>query len=1723
MVTLSNRILLGLALVLAPRPGLAFFYRSRESTVAAADSILVTPETITNVVYTNEKEQQQHRDLQTLGNASFVPLSCNSPMQSPCDSFSSVGASYTTSGLLTIPCGKCVTMDITDNRTLTFTGGMRIIGQLDFPNSAVVIKTSSVIVEGELSMVSTDPITGTPKIKVILTGSAPVIFTPSTPNQMACGLQGCNVGPKAIVVAGGKLNVKGIADDCPTVAFMLSKDDEAQQTPSVFPQAFNATESCSGILIQQNFDGPDLLVRQTNFTGGMGAVESIVSGGSYDGSNFIMINNRMKHWHGVTIDANNLPPCLQPGAIILFSAKVMLKTNGTQLAHKRSRCFNSGAGCPVLKATYMTSDGKVRSRTLVVVFPSEIPDDWKWFSLKGQFTLDSTLLDPSNVYLYFSIEGPEAGIKLCADDILMKYPPASAYLNETAVCSDLAYGGDAELLPDFSFPFYAYSADGSGVVAQVVEDPTSDNNNNHVFAMPSRLQPYNGLAFRITPQCAAVGSTYRFSARLFVNRTAPADTPVVVLRRKINGTTSFESIITCPETNSTIGWVQCKGYYTFKDADSTASELQVSFAMIKDTFSPAFYDDVKFVVISGGPGRPKFNADVANCWNAGSSVVMGSPTVLVDDSLSMKIVNKTVNTDNTATLKFTGNYAASTATASDVSQEFATEFALISRNILFESEDLTNKANGATLTILNTPGVPQLLQGVLLNGFGQQGVANRFPVLFKACNSSNSFILKNAITNSNQRCIVLQATNGITVKDNVAFNTAGHCYALQEGSEVNNIFEGNFGARTKAAKLVIFGETDNYPATFLITNPNNFFSGNIAAGSEDTGFLFDLKPSVVGESARYYPVLNPSLQPLGSFIENVAHSNRAYGVRLWPSGYNPTTTASFINLKIFRNVGSGIFFHAGQNFAVNGGIFADNRIGIDIKESDNVVVNGTEIMGLTDQYQSLMERYQVASPCFLETVKLTGIRLSANAGNSSRPGTNITFVDFSRFNSNLSCTGYAISVSGDVSHQWFDTSVTLHNTTFNEDTDLKINLCDVISAGIGGVLIAESGSSPPFGSAESGIIQSTSYESFNLNCADIPGTCGFYCPNNGSIVEVTRVMVTTASQGTERVRLQIISNDSNSAVSIIGTPVVGPDIKKALWTQRRYYVIILPAGNYTASFKDENDVVVWPAFGTVKTKGSAVKTFTIQEPKTSCNQIVPNAAFSIGDALHSGWYHTNCGLQIVPGVIGNGLATLTRNSFTDGLGTFLDSRCLNDGTTFEINIDIQLMQEAGGIATCDTAPSTGHRICPRGSLIGLKNGTIACTDWGVANVGGPLVLGWNKLYGVFSVSSCMADADEVFFQIDRVRPSISIQIDNVLISKNDKLGCNAEIIENGNFDFGHYASWNWMGNIGLKMAPGAPDVTGRVTYFSLSTTNRSAWFNGPSQNLNPSCFVPGEQYVVRMSVYMAEYNGSVCDCNDVQMTQRSDACPMAYLKTNVNGVSNIYTIGTTVAGYNVTAGKWRLIYGVFKATSDFSNSTTLTFMVGAGLVGKNIIVDNVSVRRARAGDIYNFTCSNLVRNGDFAVGDARFYAVFGGDSPSGRIEMSSPGAGGVGHSAVLKNAQSYWNGIVQQLDVSCWKANEQWAVSVKLRLKERATGLWKTCDRSATFGDTMCPLPTIYAVKPSERKKLFYKITAGASLTVWDASIWNLFTGTITVQHYSSITDDKLRLCLDLHSCSESR
>lgn len=65
------------------------------------------------------------------------------------------------------------------------------------------------------------------------------------------------------------------------------------------------------------------------------------------------------------------------------------------------------------------------------------------------------------------------------------------------------------------------------------------------------------------------------------------------------------------------------------------------------------------------------------------------------------------------------------------------------------------------------------------------------------------------------------------MKENVAFNSFGHCFFLENGDEVNNVFTRNLGAGVKKATKLVSEEsgrteTDDQPSVYWISNPSNF-------------------------------------------------------------------------------------------------------------------------------------------------------------------------------------------------------------------------------------------------------------------------------------------------------------------------------------------------------------------------------------------------------------------------------------------------------------------------------------------------------------------------------------------------------------------------------------------------------------------------------------------------------------------------------------------------------------------------------------------------------------------------------------------------------------------------------------------------------------------------------------------------------------------------------------
>ena len=48
-----------------------------------------------------------------------------------------------------------------------------------------------------------------------------------------------------------------------------------------------------------------------------------------------------------------------------------------------------------------------------------------------------------------------------------------------------------------------------------------------------------------------------------------------------------------------------------------------------------------------------------------------------------------------------------------------------------------------------------------------------------------------------QRCMIVHATSNLLIEGNVAYETRGHCYITEEGSEFNNTFLRNLGMSTR--------------------------------------------------------------------------------------------------------------------------------------------------------------------------------------------------------------------------------------------------------------------------------------------------------------------------------------------------------------------------------------------------------------------------------------------------------------------------------------------------------------------------------------------------------------------------------------------------------------------------------------------------------------------------------------------------------------------------------------------------------------------------------------------------------------------------------------------------------------------------------------------------------------------------------------------------------------
>ncbi len=308
------------------------------------------------------------------------------------------------------------------------------------------------------------------------------------------------------------------------------------------------------------------------------------------------------------------------------------------------------------------------------------------------------------------------------------------------------------------------------------------------------------------------------------------------------------------------------------------------------------------------------------------------------------------------------------------------EVGLLTRNIKIQaSADAEQSFFGGHVMAMVTSHM--FVEGVEFNRMGQNLTLARYPIHWHLVGDGGKgqYVKNSAFHDTYNRCVTVHGTNDVVVQNNVTYNTVGHCFFLEDGIEHGNQFVHNLAIQTKChtskecvpTNLAAAGEfdypnraalrktsfaakdtllpSDNTVASFWITNPDNTFIDNVAAGSDENGFWLSLPEHPQGAflDTDIAKATWPRRTKLREFKGNTAHSNfdgfmfdrnisvdntfgltgNSHMAKENPADNNSRTVESlFENLTSYKNRNGGIWgrgeMHTFRNVKV-----ADNAIG----------------------------------------------------------------------------------------------------------------------------------------------------------------------------------------------------------------------------------------------------------------------------------------------------------------------------------------------------------------------------------------------------------------------------------------------------------------------------------------------------------------------------------------------------------------------------------------------------------------------------------------------------------------------------------------------------------------------------------------------------------------------------------------------------------------------------
>eukprot|EP00978_Attheya_sp_CCMP212_P049705 scaffold698486_cov75-Attheya_sp.AAC.1 len=1177
-------------------------------------------------------------DMEGVSHTMFRPQECNSVV-STCEAWSVQG--YDVSETVVIPCGTCITMDEDVSGDLALPMGLDVQGTLviakETTANALHIITPFLRVQGHLNMTTGGKtVTRHPAIQITLTGTNETLteFVPAGINKYACTATmttddsimatPCQVGKKPFVIAGGTLNINGLpSPTCPVWHHLMDVTTESVAIPSMTITSANTNTpppgECPMNLIDQTFDStwdvpeewdvlPEHMV--TNITKPI--TESITE------SHSLKVTNRRNANKGPTIRlTSGMLDCLQPTTTYLLTARVRLTMADGTKSGNATTCSETGKFCLSLKSFYKSSDTRINRRK-ARWFQGKWSQNYnEWGTIHTTVQFSNEEVNPTNrIYHDLRFVGVESFVDIELDDVKLFLPGADAFPN---TCQSLFPASVANLdqasTQLSTYPMHTIS----GGHLEIGVDDTDGSKFIRNFA---RRRAHSSLTYHFQPECMQKNVVYKISMKI---RASDTSKPVGIQIRLDSSTVGGEkkklrtTLTQCPKASSDT-WITCEAEFVLlpemvNDFDDFKFLLRTEDGYTGDLDMKDM--SVDFVEVEGPVTGLIVPSDVAGCWDEGAEILITSHTNSFKDHQVRRLTGAPIPHPASGGHRLLLDDTIVRPTTLQDSKDFAVEVALLSRNILVQgAHDDPNEDHGGHCIFFHTPHIVQTMQGVEFRNSGQQGTLGRYPIHFHMSdNVEGSVISKNTIRESNQRCIVVHGTHNLTLSENIAFDTKGHCFMTEDGGEVDNLFVRNLGAYTRKVDIQISEDESDFKAsTFWMTNPANVWKENVAAGSQVNGFWLELQNKVRGPTFEM-PLskgMNPKKSPLKGFISNVAHSNVEHGLRTYPFGYVPDEEAVFFNMTSYLNK-KGVFFHNSRNLALEEGLFSDNRgVQTDFDKADNIRFENATVIGLSLSKQKLSERQPMwCGPRI-------GTELHTFTLNGKNSGAIIRGVSYSGFGDSCGKSA-AIGFDSDVHSTAFEYWSTLQNVSIAPG-DTAITMCKAESRDVTDAYVTDLDSSfKPEGFEAEGTsaiisdhVEMPSFAFIDLdNCMKVTEGCYMYCKNT-CLRTVTYYVDPTH---TEDYTMMVTSETDDTRFSVV-------------------------KGTYKAEFFDATGMAAWPnkvstEYEPVQCEGAMLNgSVALIAPTTneeSCTDLIHNGDIDESNTDHIYWSHNNGGVMIAEG------------------------------------------------------------------------------------------------------------------------------------------------------------------------------------------------------------------------------------------------------------------------------------------------------------------------------------------------------------------------------------------------------------------------------------------------------------------------------------------------------------